>query len=358
MLKNILRKIYYQLPAKLSVLGYAFPCRNIVFEVVYSCNLNCEMCPYRAEIENTEPKGSDFKPLEKDEIIDLFSQLPRGSNLNFTGGEPFVKEGILDILEAAAKRHKVSVATNGTLFTERIAEKMVKWDIKLIGFSLDGPKEIHNEIRQDPQAYDKLVDAIRSVNEQKKIQGVQHPRMNLNGVILKKNFDSLYKNIELAKELNIAFHTFQVCDPSWDRSGWRLSDKINTDERIIEQVEKIDRGKLKVALEQLVDIAKRLDVELNFVPSLTIEEIVDYYDNKFDVSKWHCLNPWSTMRISPYGDVFPCLNFKIGNIREQKISNLWNSPGYRKFRKALGRAVLFESCAGCCKMMRKGEAKA
>jgi MoaA/NifB/PqqE/SkfB family radical SAM enzyme len=358
MLKEALRKIYYRFPAKLSATGYAFPCRNVIFEVVYSCNLNCEMCPYRAELEHTQPRGSDFKPLEKNEIIDLLHELPKGSNITFTGGEPFLKEGILDILEAAAGLHRVSVATNGTLFTDAIAEKMAKWGISLIGVSLDGPKEIHNEIRKDAAAYDKLIEAVRSINEQKIKQGVQLPRLNFNGVILKKNFNFLYKNIELAKELNISSHTFQICDPSWNRSAWRLSDEINADERTIEKVEPIDRGELKAALEQLVDTAKRLNVGLNFVPALTVEEIVDYYDNKFDLSKWHCLDPWSTMRISPYGDVFPCLNFKVGNVREQKPSVLWNSSSYRRFRKTLGSAVLFESCIGCCKMIRKRRAEA
>ncbi|MFC1548562.1 radical SAM protein [Candidatus Omnitrophota bacterium] len=351
MLKKILRKIYYQSPASLSFLGYAFPCRNVVFEVIYSCNLSCEMCSYIAEMKYTEPRGSDFKLLDKSEIISLLREFPKGSNFNFTGGEPLLKEGILDILEEAVKRHKVSLSTNGTLFTDEIAEKLVRWGVQLIGFSLDGPKEIHNEIRRDPQAYDKLVDAINKVNEKKK--GSEYPRLNLNGVILKKNFRLLYKNIELAKQLGFSSHTFQVCDPSWDRSAWRLSDKINAKEKMIEKVEPIDRKELKKALEHLVDVAKRLDININFVPALSIKEIVDYYDNRFDLNKWHCLNPWSTMRISPYGDVFPCLNFSIGNIRDKKPSELWNGPNYRRFRRALGRTVIFDSCVGCCKMERK-----
>ena len=353
MIKEILRKVYYQLPAKLSFLGYAFPCRNIIFEVVYSCNLNCEMCPYRAEIKHTTPKGSDFKALDKDEIINLFREFPKGSNITFTGGEPFLKEGIFEILEAAVKMHNVTIATNGTLFTDETAKRLVEWGVRLLGFSLDGPREVHNEIRKDPQAYDKLVDAVKKVNEYKKKLNTSYPRVNLNGVILKKNFNELYKNIELAKELGIKTHTFQICDPSWNRSAWRLSDEINSNEKIIEQVEPIKRDELKNALEQLVDTAKRLEVELNFMPHLTLEEIVDYYDNKFDIKNWYCLDPWSTMRISPYGDVFPCLNFKVGNIREQRPVKLWNSAKYRKFRETLRKSILFNSCVGCCKMRKK-----
>ena len=93
--------------------------------------------------------------------------------------------------------------------------------------------------------------------------------------------------------------------------------------------------------------------DISDIKGNTIEEILEYYDNKFDLSNWRCIQPWSTMRISPYGDVFPCLNFNIGNIRGQKPANLWDSAHYREFRRTLARSTLFEACAGCCKMIRK-----
>jgi MoaA/NifB/PqqE/SkfB family radical SAM enzyme len=225
--------------------------------------------------------------------------------------------------------------------------------VRLIGVSLDGPKEIHNEIRRDPGAYDKLVDAIDKMNRHKREMKSTYPRLNLNAVILKKNFDKLESNIDLAKEKDVSSCSFQIYDPSWDRSAWRLSDEIASGKKTIEEVEPIDRGKLKEALEKLLKKAKEENVSAEFMPCLSLGEVVDYYDNEFDLSKWYCLNPWSTARISPYGDVFPCLNFKIGNIREEKLAKLWNGPKYRRFRRSLGKVGLFDSCAGCCKMERK-----
>jgi MoaA/NifB/PqqE/SkfB family radical SAM enzyme len=311
------------------------------------------MCSYRNEIRHTKPQGSDFKPLMRDEIINLLHEFPKGSNVTFTGGEVLVKKGAVDILAAAAKLHKVSLATNGILLTEEIGEKLVGWGIQLIGLSLDGPRDIHNEIRGNDQAYDKLIAAVGIINEQKKRLGVQYPRLSLNGVILRQNFARLYENLELASRLNINSCTFQIFDPSWSRSGWRLHDSIDTADKVLERVEPIDRNELKSGLELLAATARRLNLELRFVPPLTPEEVVDYYDNQFNLSDWHCFTPWSTMRISPYGDVFPCLNFNIGNVRRQKPAALWNGPKYRKFRRMLGRSTLFEACVGCCKMIRR-----
>jgi MoaA/NifB/PqqE/SkfB family radical SAM enzyme len=353
MLKKLLSRIYYRFPARMPYLGYAFPCRNVVFELIYTCNLNCVMCPYAAEMRHEEPRGSDFKPLTRDEIAGLLQGFPKGSNITFTGGEPFLKEGILDILEKATERHKVTIATNGTLFNDDITEKMVRWGVQLIGVSIDGPKDIHNEIRRDPQAYDKAMSAVSKIAEQKRVMNSKYPRLNLNGVILASNFDQLYKNIELANEIGADSCTFQVCDPSWNRSAWRLGEEIEVAEKTIEKVDPIAREKLTSALEHILSVSEKLKIAVNFMPQLSVKEIVDYCDNKFDMKKWYCLDPWSTMRISPYGDVFPCLNFKIGNVREQKPAKLWNSAKYKRFRKTLGKATLFDSCVGCCKMSKK-----
>ncbi|MFQ5691889.1 MAG: SPASM domain-containing protein [Nitrospinota bacterium] len=63
--------------------------------------------------------------------------------------------------------------------------------------------------------------------------------------------------------------------------------------------------------------------------------------------------PWSTTRISPYGDVFPCLNYRIGNVRDHSLLRLWNNRAYQKFRKIFKARELVPSCVGCCKMIKK-----
>jgi len=353
MIKDIFRKIYYEVPSYVGSGGLAFPCRNVNFELTYGCNLNCSMCAYKNEVNQTAPEGSDFEPLRKDEIIKLIRKFPSGSNITFTGGEIFLKEGILEILEAAAILHKVTIATNGTLVTKDIAKRIVELGIALVGLSLDGPEEVHNKIRRDPSAYDKLIDAIGYVREEKKIRAAGYPLINLNGVILEENHHLLYRNIEIIKALGLDAHTFQICDPSWSRSGWRLSDNISMKEKTIQQVEQINRNELSGSLEKILNTAKRLNIKVNFLPRVSIKQILDYYENKFDLSEWQCLQPWSVIRISPYGDVFPCLNYNIGNIRNNSVENLWNNAKYRLFRKTLKKASLFDSCVGCCKMIPK-----
>jgi radical SAM protein with 4Fe4S-binding SPASM domain len=91
---------------------------------------------------------------------------------------------------------------------------------------------------------------------------------------------------------------------------------------------------------------------MRFLPGLSIDEVVRYYQGDFNLKGWNCLLPWHTMRISPYGDVYPCLNVLIGNIKEKKIQSLWNSAPYSSFRQSLKKDRIFPACVGCCKMQR------
>jgi MoaA/NifB/PqqE/SkfB family radical SAM enzyme len=60
MLKNVLRSIYYDFPRKF-LQGKAFPCRNLVIELTYRCNLSCSMCSIMNEIAMRENAKNDVE---------------------------------------------------------------------------------------------------------------------------------------------------------------------------------------------------------------------------------------------------------------------------------------------------------
>ena len=98
MIKKIIRSLYYDLPP--SVLnGRALPCRNLVMELTYRCNLSCQMCSIMNEIADREISRRDTE-LDQYEIMSIIDQLPFNSNVTFTGGEIFLKnwEGQLFLL--------------------------------------------------------------------------------------------------------------------------------------------------------------------------------------------------------------------------------------------------------------------
>jgi MoaA/NifB/PqqE/SkfB family radical SAM enzyme len=303
------------------------------------------------EIANRETVESDVE-LRSDEILDIIFQLPSGSNITFTGGEVFIKKGIEEILEKSSTKYNISIASNGLLLKKH-SDLIINNRIKSIGISLDGPPETHEHIRKHIGLFEKLQDGLSLINEHKLGNGNSYPIININAVILRDNYKTLPKIVPLVKMLGANSLSLQIFDPSLGRSGLSLQESSKLDQNPLDRIEKIDPESLQRSLEQVLKAGQKHKVSIRFMPELTIDEIVRFYQGQFDSDKWHCIFPWRTMRVSPYGDIYPCLNLFIGNVRGEKFDHFLNNERYIKFRRMLKERTLFNACIGCCKMVRK-----
>ena len=350
MLKTLIKKAYYDTPRIFSH-GKVFPCRNVIIELTYSCNLSCPMCSIRNEIGARKQKPVELE-LEHAEICAIIDQLPLKSNITFTGGEVLIKKGFTDILEKASTRHKISLASNGLLLHD-YSELLVDTAVMALGVSLDGPPAVHDHVRNKKGVFTKLENGLRSLSLAKLRKGSQLPIININCVILNENYKTLPKIVPLAKNLGANSCTFQILDPSLSRSGLSLKEMITSNDNPLDKLECIDPITLRRSLKTLLHEGEKHRVTIRFLPALTVDEIVLYYQKKFDLVNWKCNQPWRTMRISPYGDVYPCLNYYIGNVRHNSLNHLWNHHNYSTFRGLLKQQSLFKACIGCCKMTPK-----
>ena len=347
MLKNVIKFFYYDFP-RILLNGRVFPCRNLVIELTYRCNLSCKMCSIQNEIAIRKDLGKKVE-LDQDEILGILDQMPLKSNITFTGGETLIKTGIDAIIRNAAERHRVTIGTNGLLL-ENYAAMIVESGVKAVGTSLDGPPEIHDSIRNKRQCFNELQKGIEALLKVRDKNGSKFPLINVNCVILPENYESLTEVVKQVRTLGLNSCSFQIFDASLIRSGMALQKKINVNESPVGSVERINPTCLKKSLHQTLEESKKQHVKIAFSPPLTIDEIVNYYQKVFDLTRWRCHLPWNTMRISPYGDVYPCLNYSIGNIRENNLQKLWNNDRYFQFRHLLKNHAIFQACIGCCKM--------
>ena len=84
-------------------------------------------------------------------------------------------------------------------------------------------------------------------------------------------------------------------------------------------------------------------------------------ENRKDIKKYYldldnyvirkkCSYPWGNLRINPYGDVYPFLDYFYGNIKDDSFKNLCNNERARLFRSKLKKVKLFPACRRCCKL--------
>lgn len=129
---------------------------NLTFSVTYRCNARCRTCNVWKKRVND---------LTLPEYERLFGVLGRSLYwATFSGGEPFIRPDLIDIVIACYDRCRpaiVTIPTNG-LLRERIVEGVARLsrhapDLQIvINFSLDGIGTGHDDIRCVPGNYDKL----------------------------------------------------------------------------------------------------------------------------------------------------------------------------------------------------------
>jgi MoaA/NifB/PqqE/SkfB family radical SAM enzyme len=152
------------------------PC-EVAIELTGRCNLNCKYC----FSERTDKQI----PLTK--VEDILNQVDEMGvfEVCFSGGEPFLRKDIFDILNYSLKKNfDLSIVTNGSLLTIQTINKLN--DLGLINslqISIDSSNEkIHNSVRG------MFSETMNSLKEMKKISS-ERPIIGL--VIHKQNYKDI-----------------------------------------------------------------------------------------------------------------------------------------------------------------------
>jgi Fe-coproporphyrin III synthase len=151
---------------------------SIVHAVTYRCNSRCIMC------------NSWKKEVDKEEIqsIDYINNFPDYLKVvGITGGEPFLKKNISDIILAihdACPKAQIIISTNGFL-TDTIIQQteiiMKKYSRIGLRISIDDLDSKHDEIRNIPNAFKMAITTLRELkNIGVKNLGVGHIIMDCN----------------------------------------------------------------------------------------------------------------------------------------------------------------------------------
>lgn len=319
---------------------------NVVFEILYGCNLKCSFCYLRQE--EVVKKIKRRRQLFTHEIFKVIDQIPAISAISFTGGEVTIHKDIIKILKHAKQKHRIGIISNLTAITKEQIKAFVDMDLDTLMFSLDGPMaKIHDQGR-GKGSFAKTISNLKLIQLEKKHQEKVNPTITMNSLILPQNYLLLTETVKLAAKLQVTWLNFQLLDPSLDRSGYDLHQTLSHLHDNRKQLLKLPAKRFQVSLEKALAEAEKLKVRVSFSPALNPDEIVAYYYGKVDLKRVYCDKIFHLARISPFGDVYPCFNLKIGSVLETPFMKLWNYPQYRRFRTQIKRGAFRASCIGCC----------
>jgi radical SAM protein with 4Fe4S-binding SPASM domain len=125
----------------------------IQWHLTERCNLRCRHCyqPERAMQEELSLEEAREVVEEAAEMLGDWAEthgVEFSPSFNVTGGEPFLRRDLLEVIEALRGRaFDVFLLTNGTLVTRERAEALASLGVKAVQVSVEGPREVHDSIR-------------------------------------------------------------------------------------------------------------------------------------------------------------------------------------------------------------------
>lgn len=318
--------------------------RLVAWEITRNCNLSCVHCRASAKMD---PYTGE---LETDACFQLLDQIAETGNpiIILTGGEPLLREDILDIARyGTSKGFRMVMAPNGTLITESYAGQMVDAGIQRISISLDGAsKETHDRFRGVTGAFDGAMKGIRLARE----AGLE---FQINTTITQTNLGEIPAIQELAVNLGAVAHHIFLLVPT-GRGKYIVDQEISAEE-------------YEQTLNWFYDQREKSPLQLKATCAPHYYRIlrqrakkegksVSFSSHGLDAVTRGCLGGTGFCFISHQGIVQPCgfLNLNCGDIRKTPFPEIWNKSdiflSLRDFSRLKGKCGKCEYkavCGGC-----------
>ncbi len=274
--------------------------------VTYRCNAKCNMC----DVWHYPTKPSE-------EIgLDVIKKLPEMFFVNVTGGEPFVRQDLPEIVsELRMKAKRIVISTNG-YFTDRIIELCKKFPDLGIRISIEGSPESNDRVRGIPDGYRWTQETLR------KLQGIGMKDIGFAMTVQDMNYKDLVWLYEMAKKLDYEFATATLHNSHYFH---KFDNKIENKEAVITEFERLIKELLRSR-----KIKEWFRAYFNF-------GLINYI--KGNSRLLPCEMGKDGFFLDPWGDVLACNGMDekmpMGNLKEQSWDEIWNSKQAQEVRQAV-----------------------
>lgn len=141
------------------------------WHITGNCNLKCSHCYHTSYNDKgfTLPELEHILEQYKD-LLKLWRKSKRVyGHITVTGGEPFLHEDFMDLLDIFSAHKDVftfAILTNGTMITPDMAQTLKKVHPRFVQISIEGSKETHDAIR-GAKNFDRSMAALKWLAKEK-----------------------------------------------------------------------------------------------------------------------------------------------------------------------------------------------
>ena len=266
--------------------------------VTYRCNARCYMCN---TWKNPSRKHEEFVP-------DLLNKIPHGLNFtNITGGEPFLRDDLDEIIQIAINRTKRLVISTNGYFTKKIVRLAENYGNR-IGFriSIEGLPAANDELRGIKDGFDHALRSLVTLYD----MGIKDIGFGI--TVSDRNAKDMIELWRLSKAMRIEFATATTHNSYY----------FHKHDNRYEDPEMVAREFEKIAVELLKTNKPKNWFRAYFNMGLA---------NKVRGGKRPipCEVGTDVFFLDPFGNIMPCNGSDepmiMGNLKNQTFDEIWNS---------------------------------
>lgn len=274
--------------------------------VTYRCNARCNMC----DVWNHATQAAE------EITLDTILKLPKMFFTNITGGEPFIRQDLMDIVGSLQKKTKrIVISTNG-FFTERIMQLCKRYPNTGIRISIEGFSQTNDMIRGMPGGYERTQETLR------KLQEIDMKDIGFAITVQDLNYQDLVGLYLKAKEFGYEFATAAVHNSHYFQ---KQDNKINKKAAVTAEFSKLIEQMLRSK-----KIKEWFRAYFNY-------GLINYIRGQKRLLP--CEMGDNGFFLDPAGDLLICNGMDeklpIGNLKNNSWDEIWNSQQVQRIRNVV-----------------------
>ena len=306
---------------------YVYKLRSCVWEITLDCCFSCKYCGSRAG------KARENE-LSTEECLDVSKQLSELGcrRVSLIGGEVFMRPDWSCIVQSLTYRGvKVSIITNGFLFSEEMLHKLKETSIESVAISIDGPEWIHDSFRQDG-SFRRAFQTIDVLTDNK-------IPVSVISTLHSKNVGYLEDLYSLLEQKSIFAWQLQACSPMGNALDTGFSTKLN----FLEIIRFVER--------HIIDAPFAIGIADN-IGYYTAHEGFIRGNTSGKAMFRGCRAGLTSIGIDSVGNVRGCESmyderFIEGNLRERSLKDIWNDDNSFEYNRKFKPELLKGKCHKC-----------
>ena len=296
------------------------------------CNLKCIHCDIWRKEKKEELSSKQWL-----EIIERIRDWLGPYRLDITGGEPFIREDLIEIIEFC-NRNEIGpvITTNATLLDKDAIRRLSEIDNLVINISLDGiNQKTHDYLRGTIGTYYKVIEVLDGFKSKDRKCSI-----TLATILMGHNVTEIINILKMVFVDGLADGVnFQALDHNFSAEydeNWYKKSRLWPSET--------GKNYFTFIIDELINFKKNGLFVYN--PIQQLEQFKNYFTNSENKTEALCDAGDSNFIINPSGEVLLCWNTEpVGDIKKEKPEKIWNSSQADKRRAEI------KKCSRTCRIL-------